>query len=53
MRWKTVCEEIPEKFIEWVEGYCNVITSGLDYCDSDMMEKAIETGFIKEIEPND
>ena len=45
----TVSEEIPTEFYEWVEGYCNVLQSGLDYCESDMIEKAIETGLITPI----
>lgn len=44
-----ISEDIPSEFYEYVEGYCNVLTSGLDYCESDMMDKAIETGLIKEI----
>lgn len=44
-----ISEEIPSEFYEYVEGYCNVLTSGLDYSESDMIEKAIETGLIKEI----
>ena len=45
----TVSEEIPDDFYEWVEGHCNVLQSGLDYCESDMIEKAIETGLITPI----
>ena len=41
--------EIPSDFYEYVEGYCNVLTSGLDYSESNMIDKAIETGLIKEI----
>lgn len=44
-----ISAEIPTEFYEYVEGYCNVLTSGLDYSESDMMDKAIETGLIKEI----
>jgi hypothetical protein len=45
----TVSEEIPDEFIEWVAGYCNVLNSGLDYSEDEMIEKAIETGFITPI----
>jgi len=44
-----VAKEIPSDFYEYVEGYCNILTSGLDYSESDMIEKAIETGLLKEI----
>lgn len=44
-----ISEEIPSEFYEYVEGYCNVLTSGLDYSESDMIDKAMETGLIKEI----
>ena len=42
-------ENIPDEFYEYVEGYCNILTSGLDYSESDMIAKAIETGLLKEI----
>ena len=44
-----VSKEIPDEFYEYVEGHCNILTSGLDYCESDLIEKAIETGLLKEI----
>jgi len=44
-----ISAEIPSEFYEYVEGYCNVLTSGLDYSESDMIIKAIKTGLIKEI----
>ena len=31
-----VSNEIPQLFHEYVEGYCNILTSGLDYCESDL-----------------
>ena len=45
----TVNEEIPSDFWEYVDGYCNVITSGLDYSENDIIDKAIETGLITPI----
>lgn len=45
----TISDEIPDQFMEWVEGYCNILTSGLDYSESSMMEKAIETGYLTPI----
>ncbi|MES2382435.1 MAG: hypothetical protein V4538_15415 [Bacteroidota bacterium] len=44
-----ISAEIPSDFYEYVEDYCNVLTSGLDYSESDMIDKAIETGLIKEL----
>lgn len=44
-----VTEDIPDEFIEYIESYCNILTSGLDYCESDMILKGIEYGLIKEI----
>lgn len=34
-------------------GYYNVLTSGLDYCESDLIDYCIESGIIKEIAQQD